>query len=147
MTRTGTPLFAAIAACYHRPVSLKRMGALMVARLHGFLFVTVLVAAAAAVTAADARSLSARALYGKWCSSGGSEQFDDDTLTAVTRSGTRHRFKITRYEVTPDTVIVHWINDKGERVSTDFGEFSADRDRMVQMRNEDGPRREFHRCR
>lgn len=121
------------------------MGALMVARLHGFLIV--LVAAAAAVTAADARSLSARAIYGKWCTSGGSEHFDDDYLTAVTRSGTRHRFKITRYEVTPDKVIVHWINDKGERVSTDFGEFSEERDRMVQLRNEDGPRREFHRCR
>jgi hypothetical protein len=117
----------------------------MVARLHGILII--LVAAAAAVTAADARSLSARAIYGKWCTSGGSEQFDDDTLTAVTRSGNRHRFKVTRYEVTPDRVTVHWMNDKGERVSTDFDEFSADGERMAQMRNEDGPRREFHRCR
>jgi len=120
------------------------MGARLLAHLRSILVVAILAAIAGA--AADARSLSARALYGKWCTSGGTEEFDDNYLTAITRSGTRHRFKIRRYEVSDDIVTVHWNNGKGEEVSTDFGEFSEDRSRMVQMRNEEGPRREFHRC-
>ena len=124
------------------------MGTPLLTHLRNILVVAILAAAAifAAVAAADARSLSARALYGKWCTSGGTEEFDDDYLTAITRSGTRHKFRIRRYEVTDDMVTVYWTNAKGEDVSTDFGEFSEDRSRMIQMRNEDGPRREFHRC-
>lgn len=120
------------------------MGAPLLAHLRNILVVAILAAIAGA--AADARSLSARALYGKWCTADGTEEFDDNYLTAITRSGTRHKFKIRRYEVADDLVIVHWTNAKGEDVSTDFGEFSEDRARMVQMRNENGPRREFHRC-
>ena len=41
---------------------------------------------------------------------------------------------------------VTWKDGKGETVHTDFGEFSADGRRMVQFKNEAGPRREFRRC-
>lgn len=105
-----------------------------------------IVAIAAAAAFNEAQALSARSLYGKWCTAGGSEEFDDNYLTAIPRSGERHRFRISEYEVVRNTVTVYWTNGKGERVSTDFGEFSTDGKRMVQMRNESGPRREFRRC-
>ena len=102
--------------------------------------------ATAAMSAADARSLTAKALYGKWCTAGGSEEFTDDYLIAVLTSKERHRYKISRYSVSDDTITVYWIDGSGAEVSTDFSEFSADGKSMVQIRNESGPRREFRRC-
>ena len=40
---------------------------------------------------------------------------------------------------------MHWIN-KGKDTFTDFSEFSADGRRMMQQKNEAGPRRPFQRC-
>ena len=108
--------------------------------------VAVIVVIAAIAVFSEAQALSARSLYGKWCTAGGSEEFGDTSLIAIPRSGERHRFRIREYEVGRDAVTVHWTNGKGEHVSTDFGEFSADGKRMVQLRNEEGPRREFRRC-
>lgn len=94
---------------------------------------------AAAVTFED--------INGKWCTEGGSEQFDHENLVAIVAStGERRVYAIVRYDFQPDTVRVTWKNDKGENVHTDFAEFSRNGRRMVQIRNDAGPRREFYRC-
>ena len=91
--------------------------------------------------------LSQKMLYGKWCSDGGSEKFTAKTLT-VLRAGERKAivFKIDRYDTNDDTVTLYWTYTDGTKMVTEFSEFSPDGRRMVQIKNDAGPRREFHRC-
>lgn len=87
-------------------------------------------------------------ISGKWCTSGGSEQFGRQNLIAIPAgAGERRVYPIERYDFGATQVTVHWRDTKkGETYTTDFGEFSADGRGMVQLPNEKGPRREFHRC-
>jgi hypothetical protein len=86
-------------------------------------------------------------INGKWCTQGGSEQFDHDNLVAVVASsGERRVYPIVSYDFQSDLVRVTWKNEKGETVHTDFSEFSRNGRRMIQIQNEAGPRREFYRC-
>jgi hypothetical protein len=97
--------------------------------------------------AGDADALSRKDIYGKWCSTGGSEWFSRDKLIAVRASDhVRIVFKISRYDFDDKTVKVYWTDTEGNDMVTNFGEFSADRRRMVQLKIDAGPRREFHRC-
>ena len=91
--------------------------------------------------------MSQKMLYGKWCSTGGSEKFNAKTLTVI-RTGERKPivFKIDRYDANDDTVTVYWTHTDGTKMVTEFSEFSADGRSMVQIKNDAGPRREFHRC-
>jgi hypothetical protein len=85
-------------------------------------------------------------IAGKWCTAGGSEQFERDSIIAVVAStGERRVFSIVGYEFMDDTIRVTW-KDKEKSVHADYGEFSPDRRQMVQLKNTAGPRREFHRC-
>jgi hypothetical protein len=96
---------------------------------------------------ADAAALTFESIAGKWCTAGGSEQFDRNNLIAIPASSRERRvYPIVRYDFTDTEVTVTWKDAKGENVHTDFGEFSADGRRMVQLANEAGPRREFRRC-
>ena len=95
----------------------------------------------------NAEAVTFESIAGKWCTAGGSEQFDRNNLIAILSSnGERHVFPIERYDFTDSMVTVTWKNAKSESVHTNFSEFSADGRRMVQLKNEAGPRREFHRC-
>jgi hypothetical protein len=98
-----------------------------------------------ALNCTAAAALSFEDIAGKWCTAGGSEQFDRNNLTAVVAGSSERRlFAILDYEFQADLIRVTWRNAKGERVHTDFAEFSGDA--MVQLENEAGPRRPFHRC-
>jgi len=103
------------------------------------------VALLGALNCTVAAALGFEDIAGKWCTSGGSEQFDRENLIAVVAStGERRVFPILDYEYQPDSIRVTWRNAKGERVHTDFAEFNGAG--MVQIENEVGPRREFRRC-
>jgi hypothetical protein len=86
-------------------------------------------------------------IAGKWCTAGGSEQFDSDKLIAVVASnGERRVFPIVGYEYLGDKIRVTWKDKGGESVQADYAEFSRDGRQMVQLENTKGPRREFRRC-
>jgi hypothetical protein len=87
-------------------------------------------------------------IAGKWCTSGGTEEFDRDNLTAIPAGGNQRRvYPIERYDFGAKKVTVVWRDDtRGESYTTDFANFSADGQRMVQLKNAAGPRRQFHRC-
>jgi hypothetical protein len=85
-------------------------------------------------------------IAGKWCTAGGSEQFERENLVAVIAStGERRVFPIVGYEYIDDLIRVTW-KDKEKSVHADYAEFSRDGRQMVQLKNTAGPRREFHRC-
>jgi hypothetical protein len=99
------------------------------------------------IAATNADALTRKHIYGKWCTAGGSEEFSAKTLIAVRASDhVRVVFKIKRYEFDDKTASVYWTDTDGNDLVTLFSEFSADGRRMVQLKNESGPRREFHRC-
>ena len=85
-------------------------------------------------------------IAGKWCGEATNYTFSHDTLIVDFVNGSPPmRFEVTRYEYSGGNVTVHWINE-GEKTYTDFNEFSADGQTMVQMKTNVGPRRPFHRC-
>lgn len=97
--------------------------------------------------AAPAVALTFKDIAGKWCGSVSNYTFWRDSLTVTFRDGTpTRRFKVTSYEYLGDTIKIHWEN-KGEKLFTDFSEFSADGRSMAQQKNEAGPRRPYSRCR
>jgi hypothetical protein len=96
----------------------------------------------------SATAVEFKDIAGKWCTRGGIEAFDRDSLTAMPAGTTQRRvYPIERYDFRSNKVTVVWRDDtRGESYTTDFANFSADGRRMVQLRNSAGPRREFHRC-
>ncbi len=103
--------------------------------------------AVGALGCGGAKAVEFKDIAGKWCTSGGIEQFDRDNLIAIPAStNERHVYPIVRFRFTGTKVTVVWQDPNGESFTTDFAEFSADGRRMVQLKNEKGPRREFHRC-
>jgi hypothetical protein len=129
--------------CYRFRTS---MGAIMRKNICKALVFTCVLWTIAIFGSVDAHALAYKDISGNWCTGGGIEQFAPKTLTAIRSSdGVRTVFKIVNYEFTT-TVRVYWMTKKNEKVSTDFSEFGADGRTMVQLKNEEGPRREFHRC-
>jgi hypothetical protein len=115
--------------------------------LRNAVFIGTAVMAIGALSCTSAAALSFENIHGKWCTQGGSEQFDQDNLVAVVAAtGDRRVYPIVSYDYQADTIRVIWKNEKGENVQTDFSEFSRNGRRMVQVPNEVGPRREFYRC-
>lgn len=109
-------------------------------------FVSV-IAAIAVLGSANAHALEFKNISGKWCTTGGSEQFNRNTLIAVPSSNRKPLiYKITKYEFTDTKVVVYWIGTSGKHTSTDFGAFSADGQGMVQLLTKEAPERAFHRC-
>ncbi len=94
----------------------------------------------------ETAALSFKEISGKWCSEAGDYNFGRNTLVARFHDGTpTRRLKVTSYEYTGDTVTIYWLY-KGEKLYTEFSEFSADGRTMAQLKGESGPRRSFHRC-
>jgi hypothetical protein len=107
--------------------------------------VSATMAAFGALSCTAAVALGFEDIAGRWCTAGGSEQFDRDNLIAVIAStGERHVFPIVDYDFRADLIRVTWRNAKGESVHTDFSQFAGDG--MVQIESDAGPRREFRRC-
>ncbi len=116
---------------------------MMHARKLAIFWLTVLVAVAAG---SAAQALEFRDIAGKWCGSVSSYVFARETLTVILLSDNSQRvFRIDRYEYDDEVVTVTW--ERGdEPLVTEFGEFGADGQSMVQLENDVGPRREFRRC-
>ena len=93
-----------------------------------------------------ARALTFEDIAGKWCGSVSSYVFARDKLTVVLLSdGSQRIYPVDEYEYDDDVVSVTWKRGDDQFI-TEFGEFSADRQSMVQLENDVGPRREFRRC-
>jgi hypothetical protein len=98
--------------------------------------------------ATEAIALSYKDIAGRWCGQTTNYVFARNALTVTFHSGGRtRRFKVTSYEYLGDTIKMHWQDDKGEKLFTDFSDFSRDGRTMAQRKNEAGPRRPFRRCR
>ena len=95
---------------------------------------------------AAATALSFKDISGKWCSDAGDYNFRRDMLIAKfhDRTPTR-RLKVSDYDYRDDKIVMYWFW-KGEKLYTEFSEFSADRRTMAQQEGESGPRRVFRRC-
>ena len=105
-----------------------------------------LVAILSAGLVTQAAALAFKDIAGKWCGETSNYTFARATLTVTFKNGTPPRsFKVTGYEYLDGTIKMHWEN-KGEKLFTDFSEFSADHRAMAQQKNEAGPRRPFRRC-
>jgi len=123
------------------------MGAVMQEQLRKLSILAAMTWTIVTLAGTDATALTYNDIYGKWCSSGGSEHFAQHSLTVVRASdGARIVFRIDSYEFSDTRVTVNWIDAKKKKVFTEFGEFSSDGERMVQLPNENGPRRLFQRC-
>jgi hypothetical protein len=94
-----------------------------------------------------ALALTDRDILGKWCGSETNYDIGRKTLTVTWRSDNeRKKFVIDRFKFS-DADVMYWRRGVRDKVlSTRFGEFSADRRLMVQVKNEGGPRREFRQC-
>jgi hypothetical protein len=96
--------------------------------------------------AVDAMALSFKDISGKWCSEAGDYDFARGLLVAKFHDGTpTRRFKVISYDYSGGTVTMYW-RYKGEKLYTEFSEFSPDGRTMAQLEGESGPRRAFHRC-
>ena len=95
---------------------------------------------------AHATALSFKDISGKWCSEAGDYNFRPDMLIAMfhDRTPTR-RLKVGSYDYRDDKIVMYW-SWKGQKLYTEFSEFSADRRAMAQQEGESGPRRVFRRC-
>jgi len=107
----------------------------------------VLAAVLSAGLAANAAALTYNTVAGRWCGEGITYTFTTGQLVVEFADGTPTRyFKITQYRYSGDMVTIDWINAKGERVHTDFAEFSSSGRYMAQVPSDAGPRRPFRRC-
>jgi len=71
--------------------------------------------------------------------------FAADTLTVKFHDDRpANTFKITKYTYTDDSVRIDWVNADGKESVTVFAEFGGGK--MAQQKNDDKPRRAFHRC-
>jgi hypothetical protein len=96
--------------------------------------------------AIEAMALSFKDISGKWCSEAGDYDFGRDKLVARFHDSTpTRRLKVTSYEYSGGTVTMYWLY-KGEKLYTEFSEFSPDGRTMAQVEGASGPRRPFHRC-
>ena len=107
---------------------------------------TVLVALFTVGAIAHATALSFKDISGKWCSEAGDYNFRPDMLIAMfhDRMPTR-RLKVSDYDYRDDKIVMYW-SWKGQKLYTEFSEFSTDRRTMAQQQGESGPRRVFRRC-
>jgi hypothetical protein len=101
---------------------------------------------AALCIAGTAHALSFEDIAGKWCGEVSSYVFARDKLTVILLSDSSQRtYPVDEYEYDDEVVTVTWKRGDDPFI-TEFGEFGADRQSMVQLENDVGPRREFHRC-
>src|SRR5215467_6035596 len=118
----------------------------MTAKLRNRL-VFALTLAGAALSAGDAaHALTFEHISGKWCGSVSSYTFAPGVLTVTLYADNAQRkYKITDYQYADNEITVNWERE-GDKLFTKFSEFSADDELMVQLKSDQGPRREFKRC-
>lgn len=98
---------------------------------------------AAPAAATTAAKLSFNAIEGTWCDVDSRYHITNSELMVIfNTSGEVRRYRITGFRYTASTVVMNWIKGNGEAAETIFGNFSADRQRMVQF----GVNRPYRRC-
>jgi hypothetical protein len=97
--------------------------------------------------AAGAASAASEAdILGKWCGTESSYAIGSKAMVVTRHSDSAQLiFEIVKIEPREQSVLVQW-RLQGRLGGTEFGEFSTDGLRMVQLANIRGPRREFRRC-
>ncbi len=109
------------------------------------LIVAFLLAAAGVTTPAVA--LTDRDILGKWCGSETNYDIGRKTQTVTCRSDNeRKNFVIDRFAHRHGRDHVLAAHRQGEAPEHPVRGISQDRRRMIQIKNEAGPRREFRRC-
>jgi hypothetical protein len=97
------------------------------------------------LTANTADATTFKDIAGQWCGDVTDYVFTPSTLTVKFHDGrSENVFKITKYTYTTDGVRIDWLNDDGKGSVTVFAEFNGSK--MAQQKNDDKPRRAFHRC-
>ena len=93
-----------------------------------------------------AHALSYKNIGGLWCGLTTNYEFTPDLLIVTFLDGSpTKRFPVTGYDYARSVITMHWLNN-GEKLYTEFTEFSADGRTMAQVKSNVGPRRPFHRC-
>ena len=102
--------------------------------------------AAVFFTPASALAMSFDDISGKWCGETTAYYIGRNSIDVTFFSNnSRVRYMIDNFEYTDTEITINWFS-KDDRVFTKFGEFSSDKQKMVQLQNTAGPRREFRRC-
>ena len=97
------------------------------------------------LTADMAGATTYKDIAGQWCGDVTDYIFTPDTLTVKFHDNRpSNEFKITKYTYTKDGVRIDWVNADGKESVTIFAEFGGNK--MAQQKNDDKPRRPFHRC-
>lgn len=111
-----------------------------------FIRKTVLTVALLVGLAGAAHALSYKNIGGTWCGLTTNYEFTHDLLIVTFLDGSpTKRFTVTSYDYHGDVITMHWLSD-GEKLYTEFSEFSSDGNTMAQVKSNVGPRRPFHRC-
>jgi hypothetical protein len=89
-----------------------------------------------------ATPLSYQHVLGSWCDVDSKYVITRTQLTVVFSGGRRITYKITGFKFLKDVVEMYWTDNRGKRLRTRFGRYTANRRGMVQL----GPDRAYHRC-
>jgi tetratricopeptide (TPR) repeat protein len=97
--------------------------------------------------------LTASSLFGSWCGMGYTLKFGNNNWTFA-HDGGLTTFSVTNYAVSEDRIIMYWKDNKSGDMVTEFGNFSDNRNALIQIRGKtesDGNwhyyNRSFKRCR
>ena len=105
-----------------------------------------IVATAVALSCVNAVALSEADIIGNWCGTESNYAINRTSMIVIRNSdNARLAFDVLKIENRTATLLVQW-RLQGRVGGTEFGEFSADGLKMVQLPNARGPRREFRRC-
>ena len=98
-----------------------------------------------ALTSDIANATTYEDIAGQWCGDVTDYVFAPNTLTVKFHDNRpANEFKITKYTYANDSVRIDWVNADGKGSVTVFAEFGGNK--MAQQKNDDKPRRPFHRC-
>ena len=90
-------------------------------------------------------------ILGRWCGDRANRyvtilDFMPDSFSVTWRDTNQRRVnRVIRYELGPGTIRVHWYNGN-TATWTEYGEFSPDGQRMLQLPSEGSPLYIFYRC-
>jgi serine/threonine protein kinase/tetratricopeptide (TPR) repeat protein len=80
------------------------------------------------------RTLPIVSLTATWCASSVRMRLTPNQWTFMVGSGNNLQFAIERIETSANAIDVYWVDDKRRSMVTQFGRFSPDGSRMVQLR-------------
>jgi uncharacterized caspase-like protein/uncharacterized protein YgiM (DUF1202 family) len=88
--------------------------------------------------------LTQASILGDWCSEGVSFRLTTSSWDFRMVDGNEVKFAVQNYEFLDDTIQIHWRDNKNRRTVTEFGQFSDDQRRVVQIRGRNEPDGDWH---